>query len=286
MFDFSGDEFLFFLFALVAGLLGLFLWYRTVLAPARFRDGLGAATRYPLAALPIVCLAVSGGIIWRWSDPVAVAGHLDYTILFLAGAAAWFGLTMLAMSAVGIHFRHDIAESGTQAAAIAFIGIATGTTAIYVGGNLGAGPTIWTTIFPAAAGSLALGLLWLALEAGSSVGDSITIDRDRASGLRTAGWAIGSSLILGRAVAGDWTGWDQTFNDFVALGWPAAVLTIAGIVLQRWFRPNPERPHPSQTAAVVSALALILAALVYVASLPPPDIGKHVITYEEYQNSK
>jgi len=29
---------------------------------------------------------------------------------------------------------------------------------------------------------------------------------------------------------------------------------------------------------------MVLAAILYVTSLPPPDIGEHVITYDEYMN--
>jgi hypothetical protein len=29
---------------------------------------------------------------------------------------------------------------------------------------------------------------------------------------------------------------------------------------------------------------MVLAAILYVVSLPPPEIGKHVITYDEYMN--
>ncbi|MGH6689517.1 MAG: hypothetical protein ACREF4_02405 [Gammaproteobacteria bacterium] len=284
MFDFSEDEFLFMLAAGVAGAAGIIHWVRLVSPNPPLRDRLGPSPRLGLLALPAVCLAMVTTVIWNWADPAQVAGHVDYLILFLAGAATWFGLTVAAISALGIHLRYDVVESGNPAAAISIVGATLANALIYAGGNIGAGPTIWTTIFPAAVGSLALCLLWFLVEATTLLSDAITIDRDQASGIRVAGWAIASSIVLGRSVAGDWTGWDSTFEHFIKLSWPAAALTAGMILIQIRWRPSPERPHPSAQSGLLPALAMVLAAILYVMTLPPPEIGEHVITYDEYMN--
>jgi hypothetical protein len=286
MFDFSEDEVLFLLAAAVAGAWGFIVWYRAVLPKPLFHNPARSTGRGQLLLAPVLCLSAAGIVIWNWSDPVAVAGHLDYTLLFLVGAAAWFSITAAALGALGLHVRFDVVEAGNGAAALALSGAVLGATLIYAGGNIGAGPTIWTTILPAAAGSLALALLWILLGTVTSLGDAITIDRDGASAIRTAGWVVGASLILGRAVAGDWTSWNDTFSDFIRLGWPAAALTLLAIALQVAWRPTPERPHPSKRAASALALAFVLLALRYVTWLPAPEIGERVITYEEYMNSR
>jgi hypothetical protein len=234
----------------------------------------------------VICLAFVAIVIWNWADPVAVSGHIDYVILFVAGAGAWFWLTVVSLVALGIHFRYDVAVNGNSAAAISVAGAALATTFIYAGGNLGAGPTIWTTILPAAVGSLTLWALWFLIEVTAGVSDAITIDRDRASGIRIAGWAIATAIILGRSVAGDWTGWDATFEDFVRLGWPSALLTGSVIAIQIWLRPSPEEPYRSERSGLIPAFVMVLIAIIYVMSVPPPEIGKHVITYDEYMNSR
>ncbi len=286
MFDFSGDEFAFMLVAGIAGVMGIAHWVGLISPHPALRDRLGPSGRLWLLALPAVCLAIVAAVVWNWADPAQVAGHVDYLILFLAGAASWFWLTVAALSALGIHLRYDVVEGGNRAAAISIAGATPATALIYASGNMGAGPTIWTTILPAAIGSLALCLLWFVVEAVALVSDSITIDRDQASGIRIAGWAIASSIVLGRSVAGDWTGWGSTFEHFIQLAWPAAALTAGVILIQIRARPSPERPHPSAHYGLVSALVMVLAAILYVMSLPPPEMGKHVITYDEYMNNR
>jgi hypothetical protein len=286
MFDFSEDEVLFFIVAAVAAIWGLIYWFRLILTRQPLRDGLGSGLRTRLAILPLLCLAFVGAVIWNWADPVAVAGHIDYVVLFLAGAGAWFWLTLLGMSALGIHFRYDVAVNGNSAAAISVAGAALATSLIYTGSNLGAGPTIWTTIVPAALGSFTLWLLWFLIETTTGVSDAVTIDRDRASGFRMAGWAIASAIILGRAVAGDWTGWDSTFDDLARVGWPSVVLTGSVIGIQRKYRPSPEQPHPAERTGLMAAFVMVFIAVAYVLSVPPPEIGEHIITYDEYMNSR
>jgi uncharacterized membrane protein YjfL (UPF0719 family) len=286
MFDFSEDEVFFMLVAAAAAGWGLFRWFRVIVARPTLGDALDGDQRAQLAILPLLCLGFVAAVIWKWSDPVAVAGHIDYVILFIAGAGAWFVLTIFSLSVLGINVRHDVVVNGNRAAAISVAGAALATTLIYTGGNIGAGPTIWTTIFPAALGSLTLLSFWFVIETTAGVSDAITIDRDRATGIRIAGWAIATAIILGRSVAGDWTGWDSTFEDFVTLGWPSAVLTVSVIAIQMRFRPSPEDPHPPERSGMLPALVMILFAILYVISTPPPEIGKHVITYEEYMNSR
>jgi uncharacterized membrane protein YjfL (UPF0719 family) len=284
MFDFSGDEFAFMLIAGIAGVMGIAHWVGLISRDPPLRDRLGPSSRLWLLALPAICLAIVAVVVWNWADPAQVAGHLDYLVLFLAGAGAWFWLTVAALSTLGIHLRYDVVEGGNRAAAISIAGATLATALIYASGNMGAGPTIWTTIVPAAIGSLALCLLWFVVETIALVSDAITIDRDQASGVRIAGWAIASSIVLGRSVAGDWTGWGSTFEHFIQLAWPAAALTAGVILIQIRARPSPERPHPSARSGLLSALVMVLAAILYVVSLPPPEIGKHVITYDEYMN--
>ena len=91
---------------------------------------------------------------------------------------------------------------------------------VYAFSNIGMGPTIWTTIFPALAATILLVLMWLLIESiGRGVAEAITIDRDVATAFRLAGAMIGCAIILGRAAAGKWVSWIK----------PGAIsLTMAG----------------------------------------------------------
>lgn len=269
MFDYSDDEVFFLIVSSLVGVYGLFRWFAvtTKRLPGRHR-----APLY-FILLPAVCLGFNTAVINVFGDPAEVAGHVDYVLLFLAGAAACFWITVLALCLSGIHYRHDVVENGNRAASIAIAGMAAASAVTYAGANIGSGPTIWTTIIPAIAATLWLWLLWLALEFTTHLSETITIDRDRSTGIRFAGWCLATALILGRAAAGSWTSWEETFLDLALFGWPAIVVTAGAAILQRWLRPTAKRPYPRVLYGWVSASLLILTALVYVTALPFPEIG-------------
>jgi hypothetical protein len=58
------------------------------------------------------------------------------------------------------------------------------------------------------------------------------------------------------------------------------------ILAQIRSRPSPERPHPSAFSGLLPALVMVLAAILYVVWLPPPEIGEQVIPYEEHLNDR
>jgi len=284
--DYSGDEILFLLllFAAAVTLAGATGWYRPIfLTRAR-----GAAlNRLLLALLPPLLLAALLHVLRRWADPKTVVGHWDYIVLFLLGGAAWLAAAAGIGRALGVSARDDAIERANPAAAIAVGGALAGSMSIYAWCNVGAGPTIWTTIWPACVATAAWAALWLVVEVTTHGSDAVAIDRDAASALRLAAWLVGSGWILGRAMAGDWTSWGDSFGGFVRTGWIAGVLAVVMILLQRMLRPTPARPRPSVLAAgVMPAMVLALLALVYVAILPRPEIGVHIISYEQYTGER
>jgi uncharacterized membrane protein YjfL (UPF0719 family) len=225
-------------------------------------------------------------VLTQWADPKYVVGQLDYILLFVAGGLMWLALTPMLLRWLGVDVRDDALERRNVAAAAAASGAMSGAMAIYAGCNVGAGPTIWTTIFPAIVATAVWFMLWLFVELSTRVSEQIAVDRDIAAGVRQAGWAIATGLLLGRAMAGDWTGWSDTFNGFVRLAWPAVVFAVAMLPLHRSLRPTPQQPNrPVISAGVVPAAALIAIALIYMIALGPAEIGKHVITYEQYMKS-
>lgn len=278
--DFSDDETFFFFAAAIGALAGFVAWY---LPLTRVRAVGSESCKLTLALTPPACLAALLLVLQRWADPQYVVGKLDYTLLFTAGGAAWMWACGLITSFFGVSRRDDALERSNRAAAIAIAGLLGAVMSIYAWSNVGAGPTIWTTLFPAFVATAALFVLWAIVETFTHLSDAITIDRDVASGLRLAGWLIATSLILGRGMAGDWTNWQGTFDEFYRIAWPAVPLAIGMIVLHWFFRPTPLRPTPPAIVfGVLPALALILIAAIYVAAQGKPDIGVHVITYEQY----
>jgi uncharacterized membrane protein YjfL (UPF0719 family) len=270
--DFSGDEWLFFLAAAVAGGWGLVKWYTAILrvSPAIQKR----ATTSPLIAAPVLSLILLGIVLNTWADPVSVAGHFDYVTLFLLGGAAWLAVSTCALPLLGLSLRQDAVERHNPAATVAISGATFGVTVAYAYSNIGNGPTIWTTLVPAFVATLCLFILWALAEwLGGPLAESITVDRDLASGLRLAALLLGAGAVLGRAMAGDFADWPSTFADFARLAWPAVLLALLAAAAQRFLRPTPQAARPSIVSAglIPSALILLLAGA-YVVSLGPPEV--------------
>jgi len=216
-------------------------WYAALLhATGLRRRGL---ERPLLCTVPIVCLAIVEYVLRRWAA-VEVRTGGEYQFLFVAAGGVWLAVLLFAMPILGIDPRLDAIENGNAAAVVAVCGAMLGMSTFYAGANIGEGATIWTTFFPAAAGALLLLGLWLLIEITTGISAHISIDRDLASGIRLAGLLIAIGLILAHAAAGNWVSIDATLDDFVRLGWPAAVLTTIFAIGNRLLRPTPARPKP------------------------------------------
>ena len=55
---------------------------------------------------------------------------------------------------------------------------------------------------------------------------------------------VAAGLILGRSVVGNWVSYEATWVEFLTYGWPALLLLILAIVVERFARPTVERPAP------------------------------------------
>ena len=273
MWDFSGDEAAFFMIAGAFGFIGFVFWYAMLLRVSSL-----GRPRYPraiVAATPVLALALLFVVLWNWADPVFVAGHLDYTLLFMAGGAAWLVATHLALPLFGLSTRDDVVERGNSAAAVAVCGALLGVMLVYALANIGNGPTIWTTLIPALVATAALLALWAVVEsAAGGIAEAITVDRDVASALRLAAFLVAAGAVIGRAMAGDWHDWRGTFVDFARLAWPAVVLALLAAVAHRIGRPTPSRPMPSVVACgVVPGVVILILALTYLVMLGPPEVA-------------
>jgi uncharacterized membrane protein YjfL (UPF0719 family) len=217
-------------------------WYAALLNGARLRRHV--LSRLLLGVMPIVCLAIIEFVLRRWAA-VEVRTTGGYQFLFLAAGGVWLVFLTWVMPIFGIDPRIDAIDNGNSAACVAVCGAMLGMSICYAGANIGEGATIWMTFFPAVVGAALILGLWMFVEMTSGISAAIAIERDLASGVRLAGLLIAIGLILARAAAGDWVSIDATLQDFVRLGWPAALMAVIFSVVDRLFQPTPSRPKPS-----------------------------------------
>ena len=230
------------------------LWHAAFTARrcSRFDD------RWGLYFFPLVCLAVLVAVLRLYSSQ-DVQTDPKYIALYLIMGAAWVGFASRFLGFFGLSARDDVIERANPAAAYAIGGALLGITLCFAGGNIGNGPGWWVVVFSAVLSTLAFFILWALLHRFTGLADAVTIDRDPASGLRLAGWFIGSGLILGRAVAGDWVSMQATVVDFVWTAWPVVLLWAAAVLMERTFRPTQERPLPSPLTHGLAPLAAYVA---------------------------
>lgn len=239
----SGDESFVQILCLVIAAVTWLPWLWEAVACARLDGRL--KNRWTLYADPLICAAVLYAVLRLYSSfdvrdsPIYI---LFYSVMGMAwvGAAARFLLPWFGLSS-----RDDIVERKNPAAAHAIGGALLGVTLCFAGGNIGNGPGWWVVVFSAALSTAAFFLLWALLDRFTGLADAVTVERDPASGIRLAGYFLGSGLILGRAVAGDWESASATVLDFGRLAWPVLLLWLAAVLLERTFRPTKETPLPS-----------------------------------------
>ncbi|MCU0982482.1 MAG: hypothetical protein MUF25_25265 [Pirellulaceae bacterium] len=237
----SEDE----VFALVAScvLAGIFWirWYRHCQAVTWLRCGLGL--RLAVIAVPVAC----GVLLWIVLRRLAshdVREAPQYLALYFAMGAAWVGLGVRLLGLLGLSVRDDALERRNGAAAWAAAGGLIGLTLCFAGGNIGDGPGWWVVVYSALLSTGGLLLLWAILDRLTGVSESVTVERDVASGMRLGGFLAAAGLILGRAVAGNWVSAMATNAEFLRAAWPVLVLLMLAVPCEWLCRPSVEQPQP------------------------------------------
>jgi hypothetical protein len=264
--ELSEDEVFALVVSVALGLLGAALWYVRGLRTPR----LGAAKghRCALFLAPLAALAYLWSVL---ATLAAVEVRTDgrYQFLFVAMGATWVFLLPRLLTFIGVSYRDDALERRNPSATTAIAGTILGLALLFAGSNMGEGPSIWNTVASALAATAALFAAVLVLALSTSLGESIAVERDRATGVRFAGWIAGSGLVLGRAAAGNWVSTEAMLADLAAFGWPVVILLSLAIVLEHALRPRATNPQPSLLAAgVLPALAYLTLSGLYVAALP------------------
>jgi hypothetical protein len=264
----SGDELVVTLASIVLGPIAWIVWFWRLahiecVVPGRTgRLIVGAVV--PLCAAIIFAVILIGG-----SSDVRHAPH--YLVMYVALGLAWLRGAEYALRYAGFTVRDDVVERGNGASLATAVGAFVGVTACYAGGNVGNGPGWWVVLFCAALATAGLAAAWIALDRAGGVVDVITIDRDLAAGWRSGGFLVATGVVLGRAVAGDWTGIGATVIDFAQVVWPLLLLGGVAVLVERIARPPVARPAaPTGVFGVLPALGYLGAAVAYVVHLGWP----------------
>jgi hypothetical protein len=226
--------------------------------------------RWTLYADPLICAAAIYAVLRLYSS-TDVRDSTIYTLFYLAMGMAWVGLAArYFLPYFGLSSRDDVVERKNPAAAHAIGGALLGITFCFAGGNIGNGPGWWVVVFSAALSTAAFFVLWTLLDRFTGLADAVTVERDPASGIRLAGYFVGSGMILGRSVAGDWVNMRETVIDFGKVAWPVLLLWLAAVLLERTFRPTKENPAPSPlTHGLAPLCAYVALALFFLAQAGP-----------------
>jgi uncharacterized membrane protein YjfL (UPF0719 family) len=263
----SGDE----VFALLAGgAMGVWAWFGWYLNAASVIR-LGAPTRgkFAIWLWPLVCIAVLFAVLKTMSS-FDVRDDVLYLTMYMVIGAGWLGAVVKFLPMIGLNPREDILERANAAAVPAVAGALLGFTLCFAGGNIGDGPGWWVVIGSATLATATLVLLVLLFDRATGIIDIVTIDRDRAAGVRLGGLFIAAGVILGRGVAGDFVSTGATVRDFVTMAWPVLVLFAIAALVERGARPTMEHPVRSITLAGLPAAALyLLISIGYAVSLGP-----------------
>jgi len=226
----SGDEVFVLVASLILGIGGWGLWLVGAVSVS------GLRTRRPPIALLGSVIGLAGLLILlvlRFAAADDVSGSPGYLLMYLALGLAWLRLAALLFPFVGLNPRDDLIERRNAAAIPAWSGAIVAVACCYAGGNIGNGPGWWVVVFSATLATAGLAGVWLAIGQSTGIVEAVTVDRDRAAGVRLGGWLVVSGVIFGWAVAGDWVSASATVADFVSRAWPAVIVVALAIVVER-----------------------------------------------------
>jgi hypothetical protein len=257
----SGDELIVTAASLIFGLGGWAFWlYRAssfdALRPRHRPVGILAASVGVAGLLVLVVLRVLA------ADDVRDAPQ--YLAMYFVMGLAWMRLTALGFPLAGLSPRDDLIERGNSAAVPAWTGAVWGVACCYAGGNVGNGPGWWVVVFSAALATGGLAAVWLLVAQRTALAEAVTVDRDRAAGIRLGGLLLACGLIFGSAVMGDWVSARATVVDFALRAWPVIPIVLVAIVNESVQRPTPARPQAPivQGGILPAAIYVALAVLV------------------------
>jgi len=263
--SFDGDEIFLLIASGVTCAYGLYYWAGRLQPVSKL--GSHPWQRLPLYLATLTGLLVLGLVVAEWADP-QIRENSGYVLLVFLMGGACLTIVSAVLPWLGISFREDAFEQRNFAAVLTLSGAILGVLITYAGANTGTGPSLWNNVFSSLVATGSLLLIWTFLAVAGRAAESVVEERDLASGWRLGLFLAAESLILGRAVAGNWLSIDATVQDFLRDGWPAAVLCLFAVVLERVLRPAIKNPQPLPVShGIVPGCLFLVVALAWCAHL-------------------
>lgn len=202
-------------------------WYQAMFNV--FPPDRGGNSRWLLGALPVVSGLISLMVLFNMAS-YDVTGI--WIVFYLVLGYAWLSGGVSLLAVFDLSWVWDSVYLDNKAAVFPAVGGVMGLSLIYAGANTGDGPG-WWTVFIAGGIGLAIWLLlgWL-VRVTAKTSERITVERDRACGIRFGAYLLASGLILARASGGDWISFYMTVRDFKT-GLPVLPLVLMVIVVER-----------------------------------------------------
>jgi hypothetical protein len=155
-----------------------------------------------------------------------------YVLLYLVMGYAFAAVNTIALRLYGWKVP-DMFERRNRAAHTLFYTATLASVCAYAGANIGDGPGFHVVLYCAVLAHLGLYALVVVHAALNRTAYRILVDRDRGIAFRAGCMFIAIGAILGRSVAGDWTGFAAATGDFLRLGWPAVLYVVADTIAAR-----------------------------------------------------
>jgi hypothetical protein len=228
--------------------------------------GVGAFRRHRIERWPLLVFPALGiaGMVWTlryWADPRVWEPDASYFLWFTCVGLGWMFAASQLCGLFNLILFQDALVGQNRAAIWAGGGAILAASIIYAGGNIGNGDDAMTTFVSAALAAIGWLVSWWMFEWISRISEAISLDRDFAAGIRLAGMLVATSLILGRAVAGNWISFGDTIHDYLHEGWPAFVVVPIAAAFDRFFQPSRMKPaRATFTCGVLPALVYLFAA--------------------------
>jgi len=233
--------------------------------------------RGPLYVIPIISIVFLYLILQFFGD-YGVRTNFIYVLMYLFLGIAWMRLAFNGFIYLGLSIRDDLVERSNNAAAIAVGGALIAIVLCYgganVGSNLDPNTAGWlVVIISALLSTLGLFILWFLMNAATSITETVTIDRDNATGIRLGAFLIAVGIVLGRAVAGNWIDLNGTLADFVRFGWPVLIIFLIAVIAEFTLRPTPKKPVGDiVTQGILPGIGFVALAVVFVIMMGLPVI--------------
>lgn len=190
-----------------------------------------------------------------------VLDNIGWTLYYLVVGYAVAGLGMLAAQVAGFRIS-DVIGRRNRAASTFSYATTLATTLAFAGANVGDGPGFQVVVFSAV---LSVGTLWAIIFLHNAIARTsyrVFVDRDRGEAMRFGCLIVACGLILGRSVAGDWIGAQQTIADFLRLAWIAPLLAVVDAVVARiTVADEPEGGYWADCAAGAAHIGIAVVVL-------------------------